>query len=134
MTKPLAVPLEKAAEQLGIGRRWLLEWLWKHPCDANGTPFYRKAGRTKIFTETDIARIHATLPTPEAPRCPSSSSRRAPATRIGRSAAVTSTSNDYIEALALLNAASPNRRSRSLSETSKVVPLPPKPARRSPAQ
>jgi hypothetical protein len=122
----LTYNLDTICQRLDIGRRQLLEWLWKHPCDVNGTPFYRKIGRTKLFTETDIARILAALPTPEAPRCPSSSSRRVPATRIGRFAAATSTSNDYTEALALLNALSPRGRSRSSSATSKVAPLPQK--------
>src|SRR5713226_1970085 len=114
------VRLDRVVERLDVTRRWLLEWLRKYPCDQNGTPFYRSAGRTKLFTETDIARLEATLPRPEPPRCPSSSFLRAPATRTGRSAAATSTSNAYTEALALLNAASPNRRSRSSNGTSKV--------------
>src|SRR5438309_8005690 len=132
--RPRFIRLEEVAERLCVTRRWLLEWLWKHPCDANGTPYYRSAGRTKLFTEIDYSRIAAALPSPEAPRCPSSSSRRAPATRTGRYVAATSTLNDYTEALALLNAVSPNRRSKSSSGTSKVAPLPPRAGRRSPAQ
>ncbi len=118
------VRLDRVAERMDVTRRWLLEWLRKHPCDQNGTPFYRSAGRIKLFTETDIARLEAALPRPEAPRCPSNSSRRAPAIRTGRSAAATSMSNDYIALRELLRSASPNRRSGSSSGTSKVEPLP----------
>lgn len=121
MIYPLAVPLERAAEVLGVGRRWLLEWLWKNPCDQNGTPFYRKAGRTKLFTELDIARILAALPTPEVPFCPSSSSRRAGATRTMQSGGPTSGS-DYIEARELLRKLSQQNSCENGNKTSKVVP------------
>src|SRR5437899_577584 len=134
MTKPLAMSLDTVAARLDIGRRWLLEWLWRNPADANGTPYYRKAGRTKLFTETDVARILAALPAPEAPRCPSSSSRRGHPTRTMRSAAATSTSSDYIALRELLKNASPNKRSESSGGTSKVVPLRQRQARPSPAR
>jgi hypothetical protein len=110
MTKPFVYPiafdLSQAAEMLGVNRRWLLEWLWKHPCDSNGTPYYRKAGRTKLFRESEVARIYAALPVAEAPRCPSPSSRRDHPTRTMRSAAATSTSNAYIRVRELLRSAS----------------------------
>lgn len=28
----ITIPFDKVVEQLGVGRRQLLEWLWKHPC------------------------------------------------------------------------------------------------------
>jgi hypothetical protein len=65
-THPVVYNLEQAAEMLGVTRRWLLEWLWKHPRDGNGTLFYRKAGRTRLFREADIARIVAAQPAPKA--------------------------------------------------------------------
>ncbi|WP_245290566.1 hypothetical protein [Rhodopseudomonas sp. AAP120] len=54
-----------------MSKRWLQDWLAKHPVDAQGRPFYSQVGRTKLFRENDIARIlDATMVTP----CRSSSS------------------------------------------------------------
>lgn len=83
MTGLLTLP--EVADRLRKTARWLTEWLRKNPRDGHGIPYCRQAGRTKLFTETDVARIvEALLP------CRSSSSRPAKAkARIGRSAART---------------------------------------------
>jgi hypothetical protein len=60
----LFFPLDIAAQRLGVTKRWLMEWLRVHPCDDLGRPFYRKAGRTKLFTDSDVRRIYEALPTP----------------------------------------------------------------------
>ena len=91
--------VSEAARELRKGQRWLREWLKDHPCDASGEPFYRLAGRTKLFTIRDIERIRENLP------CPSPSFRRKPvARRIGTSGVPTSRSL-LIEARALLTGA-----------------------------
>ena len=61
MSDCVSFPLETAADQLGVNRRTLIEWLRAHPRDANGQPFYRCAGRTKLFTDSDVRRIDAHL-------------------------------------------------------------------------
>jgi len=123
---PITFNLDTAAARIGVTRRWLLEWLWKHPCDANGTPFYRRAGRTKLFTEADCARIVAALPVPEAP-CrimPSGAATYTSAAHVRRAAQGQGQGqNDYIALRELLKSASPNKRSASSSGTSKVVPV-----------
>jgi hypothetical protein len=83
----VSFPLETAAERLGVTRRWLMEWLRKHPWDAHGTPFYRCAGKTKLFTPGDVARIHAALPGPEGAPCSVSTHRAKASRRTGASAA-----------------------------------------------
>jgi hypothetical protein len=60
--------MDEVAQRLHKSRRWLQDFVRDHP-------FYRLAGRTKLFTEGDIARLVEALP------CPSSSSRRAKAAR-----------------------------------------------------
>jgi hypothetical protein len=61
----LAMNLTQAAAELGVKRRWLMEWLRGRPCDRGGVPFYRIAGKEKLFTESDLKRILAALPQPE---------------------------------------------------------------------
>ena len=41
--------IAEAARDLRKGERWLQDWLKRHPCDQKGEPFYRLAGRTKLF-------------------------------------------------------------------------------------
>ena len=74
-----ALTLNEAAETLRKTRRWLMEWLRKHPADGDGEPYYTPAGRDKIFHQTDIARIERALR--EGIKCRSSSGRRAPVKR-----------------------------------------------------
>ena len=60
----------EAARELRKSERWLRDWLKQNPFDQRGEPFYRLAGRTKLFTDRDIDRIRESLP------CPLPSSRR----------------------------------------------------------
>src|SRR5215831_4847341 len=63
--------IEDVSERLHKSPRWLHDFLRHNPSDRRGRPFYRCAGRTKLFTEADILRILEALP------CPSNSFRRA---------------------------------------------------------
>ena len=74
-----AFTLLEAADRLRKSKRWLLEWLRKHPADRNGEPFYTPVGRDKIFHQADIARIEAALR--GGIQCRSVSGRRAPVKR-----------------------------------------------------
>lgn len=49
--------IEEAAERLRKTPRWLTSWLRTNPQDANGIPYCRQAGRTRLFTEDDFARL-----------------------------------------------------------------------------
>jgi hypothetical protein len=78
--------LREAAEKLRKSERWLWDWLDKHPRDRFDQPYYRLAGRTKLISEADLARIFEDLPS-----CPSRSGRPAKAKRrTSKSAAPTS--------------------------------------------
>lgn len=55
MTSTLTMP--EAAKALRKSRRWLQDWLAKHPVDAYGRPFYSTLDRTKVFKQADIDRI-----------------------------------------------------------------------------
>ena len=62
--KPVALQLytmEEVAAQLLVSRRWL-EGLIKI------YPFYRIAGRRKVFTQSDIQRLYEALPRPPSSR------------------------------------------------------------------
>src|SRR6266576_963414 len=75
---PNALTLPEAAKELRKSKRWLQDWLANNPVDAVGLPFCSKLGRTKVFRETDIARIlDATLDQP----CRSKSPHPAPVKR-----------------------------------------------------
>jgi hypothetical protein len=83
-------PIKTAAEKLGVTRRWLMEWLRSHPCDASGCPFYRLAGRAKLFTEGNLGCIYAALPAPEGIPSSSSTRRARPSRATGASGPPTS--------------------------------------------
>src|SRR5262245_60539975 len=73
--------LREVASILRKSPRWLQDFIRDHP-------YYRRAGRTPLFTDEDINRLIEALP------CPGSSSPRVPARRrIGTSGARTATSN-----------------------------------------
>jgi hypothetical protein len=74
-----ALTLPEAAERLRKSKRWLLEWLRKHPADKAGEPYYTPVGRDKIFHQADIARIEFALRGEV--KCRSVSGRRVPAKR-----------------------------------------------------
>ena len=65
--------LEEVAAELRVKKRWLTDFLRAHPRDEYGEPFFRLAGRVKLFTESDVSRVYKALP------CPSSSSNPAKA-------------------------------------------------------
>jgi excisionase family DNA binding protein len=72
--------MDEAAKKLRVSRRWLQDFIQDHP-------YYRMAGRKKLFSEEDITRLQGALP------CPGSSSRPEKARRrIGTSAGSTSDS------------------------------------------
>src|SRR5215813_2501928 len=91
--------IDQVAEELHKSKDWLQDWLLRHPVDEHGSPFYRLAGRTKLFRRIDVDRIFHAL---EAPSCRYVSSRPARTIPIGRSAAAISTSKASIQLAALL--------------------------------
>src|SRR5262245_22623339 len=101
--------LDEAAAKLRKSRRWLQSFLREHP-------YYRLAGRTKLFTEADINRPYEALP------CPSNSSRRA-SRRFSRSGVHTSAST-LTEALRLASEPLPRKSSSSGNARLNVVSLP----------
>lgn len=62
--------IRDVAKRLHKSERWLRDWLSRHPQDVHGRPFYRLAGRTKLFTSADVARILEALPCPQARPAP----------------------------------------------------------------
>ena len=66
---PLPVyTMDEVAERLHKSRRWLQDFIQRYP-------FYRLAGRTKLFTEGDIARLIEGQ-APEAHPAPAKAKRR----------------------------------------------------------
>jgi hypothetical protein len=59
VSRPLTLP--EAAEHLRKSKRWLLEWVRKHPADKAGEPYFTPAGRDKLFHQADISRIELAL-------------------------------------------------------------------------
>src|SRR6184192_1821580 len=88
--------LDEVAERLRKSRRWLQDFI-------RVRPYYRLAGRTKLFSETDIARLVEALPCPSV-SCPRAKVKR----RTGTSVAVTSGSV-LTAALELASEGSPKR-------------------------
>jgi hypothetical protein len=113
MTRELLIlfTIDELAARLHKSRRWLQAFL-------RGRDIGRLAGRTRLFTEGDVARLIQELP------CPSSSSRPGKTkARIGQSAARIS-GGTLIEALALASERLPPRSSRILNGKSRVVDFP----------
>src|SRR5262245_22277960 len=108
----------EVAQRLHKSRRWLQDYLRKHP-------YYRLAGRTKIFTEADILRLYEALPCPSSSGLPGKEKRR-----IGQSVAHTS-GFMWSEAQELLASASLTSSSKSGRVRSNVVSLPRKTNQRS---
>src|SRR5262249_26693640 len=55
----------EAAAALRKTKTWLQGWLARYPYGADGEPFYRKSGRTKLFRQSDIGRIYAAFEAPQ---------------------------------------------------------------------
>ena len=49
--------MNEVAKRLRKTRRWLQDQLREHPEDSRGVPFFRNAGRSKLFTEESITRL-----------------------------------------------------------------------------
>src|SRR5882672_4676234 len=115
--------LDTVAKRLEVKRRFLVDWLRTNKWDKFGQPYYSAiAGKRKLFTEADIARIFAALPKPEAQPCPSSSVRPIAATRRTGSAARTSESA-LTALLERLTKKSPRASSINGKQKSNVVPM-----------
>jgi hypothetical protein len=112
MTKPLT-PAEAAAA-LRKSKRWLLEWLRKHPADKLGEPYFTPVGRDKIFHQSDIARIEAALR--GGIQCRSNSDRRAPARRRTMKSAEHTSESTWNAVADLLNDPSLKRSSKRSSD------------------
>jgi hypothetical protein len=51
-----AYDIDPVCERLSVKRRFLMEWLRRHPWDDCGQPFYSAiAGKRKLFTDADVA-------------------------------------------------------------------------------
>jgi len=53
----LTYSIKDAAQRLGVSKRWLQQFLCKHPADKDGIPFYVPVGNRKRLTEQDLERI-----------------------------------------------------------------------------
>ena len=97
---------DEVVARLKVSPRWFREFLKKHP-------YYREAGRAKLFTDVDIQRLY------EAMTCPSSSSNRGRGKpRTTRYAGLTS-DNTLTELQELLSSQRQGKSSRGLSGTSR---------------
>ena len=61
---PRFYTLAETARTLRKSERWLWDWLKHHQRDCNGQPFFRLAGRTKLFSLDDVMRLFKALPCP----------------------------------------------------------------------
>jgi len=98
--------MDEVAKRLHKSRRWLQDFIRVHP-------YYRLAGRTKLFTENDIICLIKALPYPSSSNRPAKADRR-----IGTSAARSSESL-LIEARKLLTG---TRRSMSSEDGNEKSP------------
>lgn len=109
--------LDEVIKRVGKSRRWLQNFLRSHPVG-------RMAGRTRLFTAADIAKLIESLPAAEALQCRSRSFRRNQgAHRIGVCAALTSDAA-LTEARRLANEKSLPKSSQHGRPTSNVVAMP----------
>jgi hypothetical protein len=53
----LTYSIKEAAQRLGMSPRWLRGFLFDHPLDKYGVPFYVPLGNRKRFTDRDLERI-----------------------------------------------------------------------------
>ena len=110
MTMPVYT-MDDVAERLHKSRRWLQDFIQEYP-------FYRLAGRTKLFTEGDIARLIEALP------CPGSSSRPAKAKRRTGTSAESTSESLWTAARELLRNERPGRSSARGGAKPNVVSFP----------
>src|SRR6185295_6170471 len=83
---------EEVSKRLHKSPRWLQDFLRRNPWGRDGRPFFRLAGRTKLFTDADILRILEALP------CPSNSFPRARVRRRSGTYEAPTSDNLWIEA------------------------------------
>jgi hypothetical protein len=102
--------MNEVAARLRKSRRWLDDYLKSHP-------YYRLAGRTKVFTEGDISRLIEALP------CPSGSKRRAKVSRRTGGSEDLTLGSESIEALRLAREGRRRKSSTASRPTSNVVNL-----------
>src|SRR5215831_20536395 len=85
---PRLYTMDEAAVEMRVSRRWLQDFIQQYP-------YYRLAGRKKLFTPEHIARLIEAMP------CPGNSSRRAPVRRAGITSAARTSASDLTTALEL---------------------------------
>jgi hypothetical protein len=98
--------MAEVADRMRVSRRWLQGFIKAHP-------FYRTAGRKKLFSDSDIRRLMDALP------CPCDSSLRVKASRRTGQSAGRISESPLIELRGLLNGSSPPVFSRSSKTTSR---------------
>lgn len=109
MTRPPAVELytmPETAEQLRVSRRWLQDFIKEHP-------FYRMAGRKKLFSAEDVRKLHEAMPRPEPIQSLKRRSRRAVPVHYGVARLLSGgRMNTVEEAIALARAKRSERQTR----------------------
>src|SRR5262245_8543341 len=107
--------MDQVAARYGKSRRAFQDWLRGHQPPAGQPHYYRLMGRSKLFTDADLARLD------EAIRCPSPLSRRKQAGRRISTFAARTSASELTEALRLTTEKSPRRCSPRSSARSNVV-------------
>jgi hypothetical protein len=127
LSRDITIPMTatEAANVLRKSKRWLLEWLRKHPADQEGEPYYTPIGRDKIFHQADIARIEWALR--EGVKCRSNSGRRALVKRRTMKSGARTSESEWRLAAELLNdpSLSPNLSGSKSASRSMVNTRPP---------
>jgi hypothetical protein len=96
--KPNALyTMAEVAKHMRVSRRWLQDFI-------RVNPFYRMAGRKKLFLQSDIEALIAALPRPSAPRIPVRAGQR-------HAFASRTPSNSLQEALRLASEKTPRKKS-----------------------
>jgi hypothetical protein len=121
--------MDEAAGRLRISRRFLQEFLAKHPADPTGVPYYVPMGNTKPFTDRDLDRIIAA--TREEERWRLNLSRRVRASRRTTTVAAPISDNLLTAAHELIGPRLQKELSRNGNARSNVVALPSQLGRRS---
>jgi hypothetical protein len=96
--------MRDVAARFHKSKRWLKGYLRQHPFDRDGKPFYRLAGRSKLFTEADVLRLFESFPAPAEPAWMIRQQRGQPA------APDRSSRNSYAEAVAKIDEWKKNKR------------------------
>jgi hypothetical protein len=99
--------MNEVADRMRVSPRWLQGFV-------KANPFYRMAGRKKLFSNSDIRRLMDALP------CPCDSSRPATANRQTGRSAVRISERPLIELRELLAGNSPRASSQSSRSTSRL--------------